>query len=606
MADEQVTFGREYEDEARKNLQNLGISIDLTKAKLSDMNNFLDGLVSTFADPKLTERQQRQHIKSIARKYSVEIIHKDANRSKSDEKVVKALSGFSKTLDALNGLPNQIKSAMNTSIKPLKVGLGINDIASSGVTYEYVSKRRLNQNKFLEMLFPDTTKKALSLAKIGDSLREYGIRKGWTKDTLRYASTPGKVGAGALLGMAQTAALSLTIKTIQLTGELLNRQRKTFVSSIEMEQRTGRGFHMSRQMNFMSRAGLMGVNQEQALEMQKNYAKFGLFNPESVLSGIASEKLYGAENVPAYFQMLTRRFSDVSKSGFNLENTFKSLQAIAARTKMGIPELQQSVSGFVSSFKGEGFRDSQVQALMYNFKDFLKNKELSATDIAGIYNRTQTAGANQLLTMVAMAERGGYRFKSQGNLLDKAYELRRLQGGDLDSKFNLARAELKGVYSMFGVSSFKQLSGSQKFSVSEDIFKKLLGLDLSKLPSLEKIIELIESGRSASKMPDDIAQEIRNAQGTDTEDILRHLNLISDPVGHIKGLLFSLVEGRGKWDSNAVQNYINSINNKEDNDKNKKSEKDEQPMVITLLNATQHALDILPPNIPGKNVVLKK
>ena len=129
---------------------------------------------------------------------------------------------------------------------------------------------------------------------------------------------------------------------------------------------------------------------------------------------------------------------------------------------------------------------------------------------------------------------------------------------------------------------------------------------MSKLPSLEKIIELIESGRSASKMPDDIAQEIRNAQGTDTEDVVRTLHLISEPVEHIKGFLFSLAEGRGKWDSNAVQNYINSINNKDENDKNKKSEKDEQPMVITLLNATQHALDILPPNIPGKNVVLKK
>ena len=610
MADEQVTFGREYEDEARKNLQNLGISIDLTKAKLSDMNNFLDGLVSTFADPKLTERQQRQNIKSIARKYSVEIIHKDANRSKSDEKVVKALSGFSKTLDALNGLPNQIKSAMNSSIKPLKVGLGINDTKhSGGVSYEYFIQSKLNKNKMLGMALPSVSEKALSFAKIGDSLREYSrLHRGTSLGGFAKWVSPklSRMSAFSISGLGPAIGAAIAIKVSQLTWELQNRMRKSYTSSKEMEQRTGVEFGMKRQMNFMSRAGLMGVDKEQALEMQKNYAKFGLFNPESVLSGIASEKLYGAENVPAYFQMLTRRFSDVSKSGFNLENTFKSLQAIAARTKMGIPELQQSVSGFVNSFKGEGFRDSQVQALMYNFKDFLKNKELSATDIAGIYNRTQTAGANQLLTMVAMAERGGYRFKSQGNLLDKAYELRRLQGGDLDSKFNLARAELKGVYSMFGVSSFKQLSGSQKFSVSEDIFKKLLGLDLSKLPSLEKIIELIESGRSASKMPDDIAQEIRNAQGTDTEDILRHLNLISDPVGHIKGLLFSLVEGRGKWDSNAVQNYINSINNKDGNDKNKKSEKDEQPMVITLLNATQHALDILPPNIPGKNVVLKK
>jgi hypothetical protein len=605
MADEQVTFGREYEDEARKNLQNLGISIDLTKAKLSDMNNFLDGLVSTFANPKLNERQQRSNIKAIAKKFSVELIHKNADRNRSDEKISKSISGLSKTLDTLNGLPTQIKSAVSSAVKPLKVGLGINDVHNRKYTYEYVTKQDLNKTKMIEMFLPSVASNALNLSKAGDSLREYyKLNKNTVLGRVAKSIYPklGGLGTFAASGLGPALGIAAALKAIQF----IDRQRKTYVSSREMEQRTGVEFSMKRQMNFMSRAGLMGVSQEQASEMQKNYAKFGLFNPESVLSGIASEKLYGAENVPAYFQMLTRRFSDVSKSGFNLENTFKSLQAIAARTKMGIPELQQSVSGFVSSFKGEGFRDSQVQALMYNFKDFLKNKELSATDIAGIYNRTQTAGANQLLTMVAMAERGGYRFKSQGNLLDKAYELRRLQGGDLDSKFNLARAELKGVYSMFGVSSFKQLSGSQKFSVSEDIFKKLLGLDLSKLPSLEKIIELIESGRSASKMPDDIAQEIRNAQGTDTEDILRHLNLISDPVGHIKGLLFSLVEGRGKWDSNAVQNYINSINNKDENDKNKKSEKDEQPMVITLLNATQHALDILPPNIPGKNVVLKK
>lgn len=605
MADEQVTFGREYEDEARKNLQNLGISIDLTKAKLSDMNNFLDGLVSTFANPKLNERQQRSSIKAIAKKFSVELIHKNADRNRSDEKISKSISGLSKTLDTLNGLPTQIKSAVSSAVKPLKVGLGINDVHNRKYTYEYVTKQDLNKTKMIGMFLPSVASNALTLSKAGDSLREYyKLNKNTTLGRVAKSIYPklGGLGTFAASGLGPALGIAAALKAIQF----IDRQRKTYVSSREMEQRTGVEFSMKRQMNFMSRAGLMGVSQEQASEMQKNYAKFGLFNPESVLSGIASEKLYGAENVPAYFQMLTRRFSDVSKSGFNLENTFKSLQAIAARTKMGIPELQQSVSGFVSSFKGEGFRDSQVQALMYNFKDFLKNKELSATDIAGIYNRTQTAGANQLLTMVAMAERGGYRFKSQGNLLDKAYELRRLQGGDLDSKFSLARAELKGVYSMFGVSSFKQLSGSQKFSVSEDIFKKLLGLDLSKLPSLEKIIELIESGRSASKMPDDIAQEIRNAQGTDTEDVVRTLHLISEPVEHIKGFLFSLAEGRGKWDSNAVQNYINSINNKDENDKNKKSEKDEQPMVITLLNATQHALDILPPNIPGKNVVLKK
>ena len=145
MADEQVTFGREYEDEARKNLQNLGISIDLTKAKLSDMNNFLDGLVSTFANPKLNERQQRSNIKAIAKKFSVELIHKNADRNRSDEKISKSISGLSKTLDTLNGLPTQIKSAVSSAVKPLKVGLGINDVHNRKYTYEYVTKQDLNK-----------------------------------------------------------------------------------------------------------------------------------------------------------------------------------------------------------------------------------------------------------------------------------------------------------------------------------------------------------------------------------------------------------------------------------------------------------------------------
>ena len=209
---------------------------------------------------------------------------------------------------------------------------------------------------------------------------------------------------------------------------------------------------------------------------------------------------------------------------------------------MGVSEMQQQVVSFTDSIKGGGFKDSAVQSMLSTYSGLIKTRELSAQEVASLYNRTQTLDFGKHMTATLFAQRGGYNFKSD-NLLGQAYELRRLQGGDLASKGRLASAQLRGVLSNFGVSSFSQLPDSQKMMFLENILPQTLGIDVGRLPSADKIIGMLERGADITKMGGSLQSELENAQRKSTEDIVRGLDALQNPVNHIREYMLSYFTG---------------------------------------------------------------
>lgn len=392
-----------------------------------------------------------------------------------------------------------------------------------------------------KVVFPQIHKFSQNLAAMADMLNKMGF-KGIAKKLSRLSFR----GTSSLSGVAKVGGLMATVGIAKFAYGLIKSQISDFYkgmsSSAGMEAMTGRAYHVRNQTAMLSRAALMGYDRETAISRQREFAQAGITNQEQFLSGLAAEKAYGVTNVAQYYQMLTRRTDAVSRYGNDLAKTFARLVPIAKNAGMGVSEMQQQVVSFTDSIKGGGFKDSAVQSMLSTYSGLIKTRELSAQEVASLYNRTQTLDFGKHMTATLFAQRGGYNFKSD-NLLGQAYELRRLQGGDLASKGRLASAQLRGVLSNFGVSSFSQLPDSQKMMFLENILPQTLGIDVGRLPSADKIIGMLERGADITKMGGSLQSELENAQRKSTEDIVRGLDALQNPVNHIREYMLSYFTG---------------------------------------------------------------
>ena len=146
------------------------------------------------------------------------------------------------------------------------------------------------------------------------------------------------------------------------------------------------------------------------------------------------------------------------------------------------------------------------------------------------------------MTATLFARMGGYNFK-YSDYMSQGYELRRLEGGDLSAKSRLAAAQLRGALSIFGVSKFDNLPIPQKSMLLENILPQTTGMDFGRTPHAEDIVHLLERGIDLTKIGGDLGSEIENAQRKSTEDIVRGLDALQNPVNHIREYMLSYFTG---------------------------------------------------------------
>lgn len=346
-----------------------------------------------------------------------------------------------------------------------------------------------------------------------------------------------------IVGMSLATLLATTAKeSIRFIKQNITHAHMSAYSGIGLGVLTGRNVSYMDQSSVLSRAALMGYDRETAISRQREFAQAGITNQEQFLSGLAAEKAYGVTNVAQYYQMLTRRTDAVSRYGNDLAKTFARLVPIAKNAGMGVSEMQQQVVSFTDSIKGGGFKDSAVQSILSAYSGLIKTRELTAQDVAGIYNRTQTLDFGKHMTATLFARMGGYNFK-YSDYMSQGYELRRLEGGDLSAKSRLAAAQLRGALSIFGVSKFDNLPIPQKSMLLENILPQTTGMDFGRTPHAEDIVHLLERGIDLTKIGGDLGSEIENAQRKSTEDIVRGLDALQNPVNHIREYMLSYFTG---------------------------------------------------------------
>lgn len=346
-----------------------------------------------------------------------------------------------------------------------------------------------------------------------------------------------------IVGMSLATLLATTAKeSIRFIKQNIIHAHMSTYSGIGLGVLTGRNVSYMDQSSVLSRAALMGYDRETAISRQREFAQAGITNQEQFLSGLAAEKAYGVTNVAQYYQMLTRRTDAVSRYGNDLAKTFARLVPIAKNAGMGVSEMQQQVVSFTDSIKGGGFKDSAVQSILSAYSGLIKTRELTAQDVAGIYNRTQTLDFGKHMTATLFARMGGYNFK-YSDYMSQGYELRRLEGGDLSAKSRLAAAQLRGALSIFGVSKFDNLPIPQKSMLLENILPQTTGMDFGRTPHAEDIVHLLERGIDLTKIGGDLGSEIENAQRKSTEDIVRGLDALQNPVNHIREYMLSYFTG---------------------------------------------------------------
>lgn len=506
--------------------------------------------------PGLTEKAVSKALASLVNDMYARIRRSGSSRTQSGisglskpamEKLnMSTLLMVSKMDDLIKSITNQVDETKKIS-KRQKVE---SQLDSSGRFYERY-RESLAKYPGFKKLFPKAVERVGNMASTGDLIRGIATlfpRKNFgflIKFFDRVGTKIGKLGSfGPKLipNLSALFAVTAAVQLLKFSKDLIKHSYMSMSSSAGMEVMTGRGYNTVTQQRMLSRAALMGYDRDTAISRQREFAQAGITNQEQFLSGLAAEKAYGVTNVAQYYQMLTRRTDAVSRYGNDLAKTFARLVPIARNAGMGVSEMQQQVVSFTDSIKGGGFKDSAVQSMLSTYSGLIKTRELSAQEVASLYNRTQTLDFGKHMTATLFAQRGGYNFKSD-NLLGQAYELRRLQGGDLASKGRLASAQLRGVLSNFGVSSFAQLPDSQKMMFLENILPQTLGIDVGRLPSADKIIGMLERGADITKMGGSLQVEIENAQRKSTEDIVQKLDLIQNPLNHIREYIYSYFEG---------------------------------------------------------------
>lgn len=513
-----------------------------TKSKIIDIDT----------RPGVSKSDRRYETRSVM----VDHINKLAKASKEAPIFTKINTSLSKlliTMDALHAgltsLTKHIDSASSATKsaakeevknKPTKreerrqreEGL-ISEVERRRSKYTMDFNKYIRMNPFMRTMMPKTTAMGKRVSAYADALSNAGLPGG---------ALLGKFGKGIAMGGPIAVAVGLGV---QLATSIAKRFMQSGASAYAMEGLTGGNYSWKYQEYYRSRAGRYGLSGDEAFRKQQEYAKHGVRSADEVLSGVRAEKYFGVSNMAQYFQNLKRTTTDVNKFGSDLGKSLFRLQGIVHRTSMGMDEMVQHQTGFIDQFKGatQAFDTDQVVSIFSRFSKLLNSKEITGAELGSIYSLGQRVNFNTLLTTARFAEMGGYNFGGASTLLGKAYKIRRMGSGDLEGRAELLRAALKGVYQLRGATNFKGLDDEGKSIVSEQLIPQLLGADVAKFPNLEEVMSALDAGSKTTEAGDDVIESIEKAKKTDLDSIVSSMNLLIQPVNHIKEFLFASVEG---------------------------------------------------------------
>ena len=512
-----------------------------TKSKIIDIDT----------RPGISKSDRRYETRSVM----VDHINKLAKASKDApifNKINTSLSKLLITMDALHaGLASLTKHIDSASIatksaaqeevkKPTKreerrkreEGL-ISEVERRRSKYTMDFNKYIRMNPFMRTMMPKTTSLGKRVSTYADALSNAGLPGG---------ALLGKLGKGIAMGGPVAVAVGLGV---QLAASLAKRFMQSGASAYAMEGLTGGKYNWNYQEYYRSRAGRYGLSGDEAFRKQQEYAKHGVRSADEVLSGIRAEKYFGVSNMAQYFQNLKRTTTDVDKFGSDLGKSLFRLQGIVHKTSMGMDEMVQHQTGFIDQFKGASyaFNTDQIVSIFSRFSKLLNSKEITGAELGNIYSLGQKVNFNTLLTTARFAEMGGYNFGSASTLLGKAYKIRRMGSGDLEGRAELLRSALKGIYQLRGATNFKGLDDEGKAIVSEQLIPQLLGADVAKFPNLEEVMSALDAGAKTTESGADVLESIEKAKKTDLDSIVSSMNLLIQPVNHIKEFLFASVEG---------------------------------------------------------------
>lgn len=465
--------------------------------------------------------------------------------------------------------------------------------------YSRKINRSIRTNPFLRTAMPGVVSRAALLGSYADSARVLGKwmyfkgAKGPGKFIHTMGAKVGRVGSAVAAGsVGAIAAIGGVALLAAIAVMVAKRVMATQAAVLQMRGRTGdERYNWWNQTQLEFKAGSWGYSQSELAKKQMEFAKAGFTSATDtgiLESGLRSEKYFGVDNTAQYFQTLRRSTNAIQKYGTDLGKEFFSLRTIVRNTGMGLEELQQHQTGFMDSFKGATtkFQVGQVDALLANFKGLLASKETTGAELASFYNANQKIDTNTMLTTAWFADRGGFKFQNQnGDLLSKAFELRHMGSGDLTKRAQAFQAELKGLYDQFGVNKFSQLGGREKFIVTEQLMPQLLGIDVSKLPSVDAFMKRFDAGAAITGLDKETESDIKTAQETDTDRIVATIGLLKNPLETIANIIM-------RWATGSFLEARSYVKDEERKAEEKRNQDTVNDFNISVFNASDTKLTV--------------
>ena len=539
------------------------------------------GHLSKLSSEVSRKKDFSQHLKSISTSTSMLVVLVGALQNK------------------LSSISNSIKASSDAVVKSEKHERNKNTRAKNRNRFSYTYNKLSDRYPMMTMLMPQTAARAKKLASVADALKTSR-----TPIISKAGNQLGRLVSGFGMGRAlPTAGLFAGIEAIKFVIEGFNRLRKSFAQSYLMEQRTGTEVGSWDQMQLMNRITMAGYSYDEALKKQMEYAKAGVTDESSVVSGVVSEKVFGAENAASFMAFLQRRTDAMATTGGDLAKVFQSLKPIVKTTGLSIQELQSGITTITDSFRGGGFTVDMLNALQATYGKFVAGKQMSWQDVSSIYNAHQTMDSNKLLTYSYFAQKGGY--KTGKDLMEVAYDTRHLQGGDVATAAKIRQAAHKGVYQqLFGKNSWGELTKKEKFIASEYVLPQSFDFDIAKkMPeNLDDVMKHVDKGLSLDKLPPDLKQKLEEAKKTDTERIAGLVAGIQNPLEQIRNLLFYAVS-----DPLAAIKYASKIVAEDKEFRNSVTQNRDVNVSLDVYDKTRYAnLQFVGSTIPGKSGSVKK
>lgn len=572
-------------------------------AELLDTKSKFD-IVDTATKPGLSQSDRKTLSFDIMLGH-LSKLSSEVSRKSATSNYLKSISNSASVLVVtLNSLQNKLSSISDTiksttdKVKRENKSANYNK-NDSRTRYTDTFKNLTKRYPISPLVLPKTAATAQKIAAVADALKTSRIGV-----VSKAGNQLGRLSSGFGMGRALPAMkIMASVEIAKFLLEGFNRLRKSFAQSYLMEQRTGTEVGSWDQMQLMNRITMAGYSYDEALKKQMEYAKAGVTDESSVVSGVVSEKVFGAENAASFMAFLQRRTDAMATTGGDLAKVFQSLKPIVKTTGLSIQELQSGITTVTDSFRGGGFTVDMLNALQATYGKFVAGKQMSWQDVSSIYNAHQTMDSNKLLTYSYFAQQGGY--KTGKDLMEVAYDTRHLQGGDIATAAKIRQAAHKGVYQqLFGKNSWGELTKKEKFIASEYVLPQSFNFDIAKkMPeNLDDVMKHVDKGLSLDKLPPDLKQKLEEAKKTDTERIAGLVAGIQNPVEQIRNLLFYAVS-----DPLAAIKYASKIVAEDKEFRNSVTQNRDVNVSLDVYDKTRYAnLQFVGSTIPGKSGSVKK